>query len=238
MNDHRITTLEQLREILPTNDKHQKALEERLFDDIDEIAKGFIEDSPLVFLATANASGHVDVSPRGGEHGFVKVQDEKTLLLPEMRGNHDARNVRNILENNQMSLVFIIPRHLEVMRVTGRAYITNEPALIEQLVSYGRPPKLCIKIHVEECFTHCGRALNLSDLWRSDKWLNPAKRSYAKRRRRRGENSGPTYLDIGNGEMVKHREITCEAQLRGEDHRDELEKDGVDVYGNKIQKTD
>ena len=233
MSDHKIESLEKLREILPTNDKHNKNLNDRVFDNIDQETRKFIEDSPLVFFGTASDSGHVDVSPRGGEPGFVKVVDEKTLLFPEFRGNHDARNLRNILENNQVSLVFIIPKLLEVLRVTGRACITKDPALLDLLVSIGslgKPPKLCLQIQIKECFLHCGRAFNLSHLWRPEEWAEP--RKYKKRIL--DKDGKTTHWNINSGEKAELRKQSYQTQLQGKDSREKYEQKGVDVYGNKI----
>lgn len=173
---HQIKTLEELRSVVVTNKSQNENLADRLYDYLDEYAQGFISDSPVVFFATANLSGHVDVSPKGDEPGFVAIIDEKTILFPERMGNTDARNLRNILENNNVSLVFVIPRTKEVLRVTGQATITNDPDLLEKMVSCGRPAQLCIKVKVEECFFHCSRAFNRSHIWNTDKWPESEKK--------------------------------------------------------------
>ena len=169
-DNYQINSLEELREVVVTNKRQNEVLVERLYDYIDEYAQKFISESPVVFFATANSAGHVDVSPKGDMPGFVEVEDEKTLLFPERRGNTDARNLRNILENNQVSLLFIIPRTKDVLRVTGEAIITKDPQLLEKMVSCGKPAQLCIKVDVKECFFHCGRAFNRSHMWVPDKW--------------------------------------------------------------------
>lgn len=171
MNDkYQIKSVAELRKVIVACKQQEDRLVERLYDHIDEHARQFISDSPLVFFATADDSGHVDVSPKGDAPGFIEVLDDTTLIFPERPGNKDARNLRNILENDQVSLLFIIPRTKEVLRVTGRAIITQNPVLLERMVSCGKPAVLCIKVGVEECFFHCGRAFNRSHLWVTEKW--------------------------------------------------------------------
>ena len=151
-NEYEITTLEALRRIVVCNEKQSKALEDRLYNYLDEFAQRFIRQSPTVFFATADASGHVDVSPKGDAPGFVEIKNEHTLLFPERQGNTDARNLRNILQNNQVSLLFVIPRHEEVLRVTGTATILVDPELLARMTSCNRPAQLCVNIRVKECF--------------------------------------------------------------------------------------
>ncbi|MDB9952696.1 pyridoxamine 5'-phosphate oxidase family protein [Porticoccaceae bacterium] len=167
---YQIDSLEELRRVVVTNTPQSDGLAERLYDYLDEFSQGFISDSPSVFFGTADDSGHVDVSPKGDAPGFVEILDEKTLLFPERMGNTDARNLRNILKNNQVSLLFIIPRTKDVLRVTGTATITKDPVLLARMVSCGKPAQLCIRINVNECFFHCGRAFNRSHIWVPDKW--------------------------------------------------------------------
>ncbi len=123
-----------------------------------------------MFFATADDLGHVDVSVKGDAPGFIECLDPKTLIFPERKGNTDARNLRNILKNDQVSLLFAIPRTKDVLRVTGRATITKDPALLERMVSCGKPALLCVKIHVQECFFHCARAFNRCHMWNTEKW--------------------------------------------------------------------
>ena len=175
-DNHQITTVEELRKVIVHNKpeyqkKQDQSLIDRLYDYIDEYAQGFVSKSPMVFLGTANDVGHVDVTPRGDAPGFVEIQDKKTLLLPERQGNTDARSLRNILKNDQVSLLFVIPGVKDVLRITGKAALTRDPVLLLRMESCGKPAKICIVISVKECFFHCGRAFNRSHLWKPDKWL-------------------------------------------------------------------
>lgn len=168
---HQITTIKALREVIACNDKQKKSLEDRLYNYMDDFAQAFIQQSPVVFFGTANAAGHVDISVKGDAPGFVEVENKTTIFFPERKGNGDARNLSNILENNQVSLLFVIPRQEEVLRITGRASITVDPVLLERMVSCGRAAEVCVKIDVEECFFHCGRAFNRCHIWKPEKWV-------------------------------------------------------------------
>ena len=165
-----LTTIEELRRIIPTSKPQTDALWQRLNDYVDTFSAEFINDSPMVFVGTCSRDGHVDVSLKGDAPGFVVLRDNKTLLLPERAGNTEARGLRNLLEHQKISLLFVVPRAMEVLRVTGSAALTRDPKLLDELSALGKPALICVKITVEECFFHCGRAVNRSHLWNPEKW--------------------------------------------------------------------
>jgi PPOX class probable FMN-dependent enzyme len=123
-----------------------------------------IEASPFALLATSGPGG-LDVSPRGDPPGFVVVQDEKTLLIPERRGNNRADSLRNLLIDPRVALLFLIPGVGETLRVNGRATITTDPALLARFAMDGRLPKCVLVVHVETVFFQCARAIHRSKLW-------------------------------------------------------------------------
>jgi PPOX class probable FMN-dependent enzyme len=127
--------------------------------------QAMVKASPFALLATAGPGG-LDVSPRGDPAGFVQVQDERTLLLPERRGNNRVDSLRNILADPRVALLFLIPGVGETMRVNGRASISVEPALLERFVMNGQAPKCVLVIRVETAFFQCARAIKRSNLWR------------------------------------------------------------------------
>ena len=124
-----------------------------------------IRASPFVALATAGPDG-LDVSPRGDPAGFVAVQDEHTLLLPERRGNNRVDSLRNIVSDPRVALLFLVPGVGETLRVNGRARISVEPALLARFVVNGQPPKCVLVIEVETALFQCSRAIVRADLWR------------------------------------------------------------------------
>ncbi len=126
--------------------------------------QAMIQASPFVALATAGPDG-LDVSPRGDPAGFVHVQDERTLLLPERRGNNRVDSLRNILADPRVALLFLIPGVGETLRVNGRATISVDPALLERFAMSGQLPKCVLVIDVETALFQCARAIVRSNLW-------------------------------------------------------------------------
>ena len=127
--------------------------------------QALIQASPFAVLGTVGPGG-LDVSPRGDPAGFVHVQDERTLLLPERRGNNRVDSLRNIVADPRVALLFLIPGVGETLRVNGRATISVEPALLERFAMNGQPPKCVLVIAVETALFQCARAIVRSNLWR------------------------------------------------------------------------
>ena len=134
---------------------------------IHPVYRQWIEQSPFAVLATRGEGG-LDASPRGDPAGqFVVVQDERTLLLPERRGNNRIDSLRNIVADPQVALIFLVPGVGETVRVNGRARISVEPALLQRLAVDGRPPHCVIVVDVDTVFFQCARAMQRSKLWDS-----------------------------------------------------------------------
>jgi PPOX class probable FMN-dependent enzyme len=132
---------------------------------IDGHSRRFIAHSPFVAMATSDAAGLPDCTPRGDYPGFVKVLDEHTLAIPDRPGNNLADSFRNLAENDGIGLMFIVPGVREVLRVNGRGYPTDEPEVLARMRTEGRDAQLAIVMEVAEVFFHCGRALIRSRLW-------------------------------------------------------------------------
>lgn len=126
--------------------------------------RAMIAASPFVVLATGGPQG-LDTSPRGDPAGFVTVEDEKTLLIPDRRGNNRIDSLRNIIINPHVALLFLIPGVGETLRVNGRAIISTAPALLERFAVGGKPPRSVIVVHVDTVFFQCSRAIWRSKLW-------------------------------------------------------------------------
>lgn len=126
--------------------------------------RALIEASPFLTLATSGPDG-LDVSPRGDPAGFVVVEDETTLLLPERRGNNRIDTLRNIVTDPRVALLFLIPGRGETLRVNGTATISVDPALLERFVMQGKVPKCVLVINVKTVFFQCARAIQRSQLW-------------------------------------------------------------------------
>ncbi len=180
---HSITTAERLREVVGAE---IPGLAEKNQDCLNEFAIDFLSRCPFLVLSTSDANGRADASPKGDAPGFVEVEDERTLIIPDRRGNKLAYGHLNIIENPHVGVLFMIPGTPETLRVNGRAELTSNPTLLEQLAARGKPAVLAIRVHIDECFFHCAKAFIRSDLWKPDAWPDRQKisfgRMYAKQR--------------------------------------------------------
>ena len=141
---------------------------QKVLDRLDVHCRNFIELSPFCVLSSSNADGQADASPRGDPPGFVKVLDEKTLLLPDRPGNNQVDSLQNIVQNPGVGLLFFVPGMNETLRVKGKAEITTDPALLEPLTVGRKAPLSGLKVVIEEAFLHCGRALIRGRIWDAD----------------------------------------------------------------------
>ena len=145
-------------------------IREKIYTALDGAMVEFISRSPLALLSTIDANGQLDVSPKGDSPGFVHVDDDGDLLIPDRPGNRLTFGFRNILRNNKVGLIFLVPQMRETLRVKGEAVISKDPALLEQLSERGKPALLCTRVRIKECFFHCGKAMIRSKLWKPEAW--------------------------------------------------------------------
>ncbi|HWE58308.1 MAG TPA: pyridoxamine 5'-phosphate oxidase family protein [Solirubrobacteraceae bacterium] len=143
----------------------------KLADRLNDLTREFIELSPFVCVATVDPDGGLDVSPRGDPAGFVRVLDDRTLLIPERPGNRIADTLRNLLADPRIALLFLIPGVGDTFRVNGRAVITDDAELLAPCMVDGKVPKLGVLVSVEEAYTHCPKAFIRSDLWNADRHI-------------------------------------------------------------------
>ena len=137
----------------------------KVTDRLNDLTRQFVERSPFLCLATSAADGSCDVSPRGDPAGFVRILDERTLLLPDRPGNRLADSLGNVLENPNVGLLFIVPGVTDTLRVNGRASIVDDPELLEPCAVEGNVPKLALRIEIDQVFTHCSKAFLRARLW-------------------------------------------------------------------------
>jgi uncharacterized protein len=160
--DHIITTAEQL-EALYTDAPYGPALIKEV-DYITPQYRKLIEAAPFVVLATSGPEG-LDCSPRGDPPGFVRVLDERTLVIPDRRGNNRIDSLRNLVRDPRVALLFLIPGVGETMRVNGHARISTDPELTESFAMNGKVPKCVLVVTVETAYFQCTKALIRSKLW-------------------------------------------------------------------------
>jgi PPOX class probable FMN-dependent enzyme len=165
--EEQLTSIEGLRELIPPP---EKPAVEKAIDHLDEHCREFIARSPFFVLASSDAEGRCDASPKGGPPGFVKVLDERRLAVPDYPGNRRLDSYTNILENGGVELIFVIPGLIETLRIRGRACMTRDPAVLGQVTDNGKVPKLALGVEVERCFLQCGKSLKRSRLWDPGSW--------------------------------------------------------------------
>ncbi len=144
----------------------------KVADRLNDLTRQFVERSPFVCVATSRPDGGLDISPRGDPAGFVRILDDRRLLIPERPGNRLADTLTNLLADPRIGLLFLIPGVGETFRVNGRAAIVDDPVLLAESAVEGRVPKLGVLVTVEEAFTHCPKALIRSDLWNPDRHVD------------------------------------------------------------------
>jgi PPOX class probable FMN-dependent enzyme len=142
--------------------------ERKVLPSLDEHCRAFINLSPLVVIATADASGGMDASPRGDAAGFVLVVDDNHLLLPDRPGNNRVDSYGNIVVSPAVGLLFFVPGLDETLRVNGKAAVITDADRLAKVAAHGKTPKAGLLIAVEEAFFHCGKALKRSRFWNSE----------------------------------------------------------------------
>jgi PPOX class probable FMN-dependent enzyme len=158
---HRVTTMAQLEAL------YDKPFGPSMVKEIDHVNahyRAFIEAAPFFAMATSGPDG-LDCSPRGDPPGFVRVADEKTLLVPDRRGNNRIDSLRNLLHDPRISLMFLIPGCGETIRINGRAVISTDPELCKSFVFNDKTPRSVIIVTVERVYYQCAKAIVRSKLW-------------------------------------------------------------------------
>jgi uncharacterized protein len=198
-----ITTEEQLREVIGTpnpiaNKKIYPFLNPRMLD--------FIEKSPLLMLSTVDQFGFPTISPKGDKAGFIKINKQGKLLIPELRGNKLAFSLNNILQRPQVALFLLVPGSLETLRIHGECKLVKGELICKKLASESHNALLVLEVTVKTAYFHCAKALLRSQLWESNTWPDPIKISFGKEI---AENSGADQQFIKQvDEAVAGRYIT------------------------------
>jgi PPOX class probable FMN-dependent enzyme len=166
--DHAINDFDDLR--AHVGEPIQAVLDKEL-DHLDRHCRDFIARSPIALIATADAQGRCDCSPRGGPPGFARVLDERRLVIPDYTGNRRQDSHTNILENPHAGLLFLLPGMGETLRVNGRASVSRDPDLLEDLPTGGtKPPRLALLVEVQQAYLHCAKAFIRGGVWNPSTW--------------------------------------------------------------------
>jgi PPOX class probable FMN-dependent enzyme len=160
----------QLRNVL--GGEPAKLIREKIADRLNPLTRQFVERSPFVVVASGRPDGGLDVSPRGDPAGFVRILDERTLLLPDRPGNKLADTLTNLLVDDRIALLFLIPGVNDTFRVNGRARIVDDPELLAASEVEGKVPQLGILVEVEEAYTQCPKAFLRSELWNPERHID------------------------------------------------------------------
>jgi PPOX class probable FMN-dependent enzyme len=161
-----------------TDEAHLRELYERpmphvlhkQLDHVDEMARRLIALTPIVFVASHDAQGRCDVTPRGGAPGFVTVLDERHLAIPDATGNRRLDTLVNIVATGHAALIFLIPGRDWTLRINGRACVSDDAALLSRLTPVGKPPRTAIVVRADELYAHCPKAFVRSRLWDPGTW--------------------------------------------------------------------
>ncbi|CAN7692533.1 pyridoxamine 5'-phosphate oxidase family protein [Bosea sp. LjRoot9] len=162
MPDHTLTSLDDLAALYPNPIAPASVAKE--IDHVDANYGALIAASPFFVLATNGPDG-LDCSPRGDMPGFVRLRDAKTLLIPDRRGNNRLDSLKNILFDNRIGMLFLIPGYGETLRVNGTATLSTDPELCAGFAMAGKLPACVIVVAVESVYFQCSRAVVRADLW-------------------------------------------------------------------------
>ena len=144
----------------------------KIADRLNALTRRWIEAAPFVCVATGRPDGGLDVSPRGDPPGFVRILDDRTLLIPDRPGNKIADTLTNLLEDPRIALLFLVPGVGDTFRVNGRARLVSDEELLAPSAVDGKVPKLGIVVEIEEAYTQCSKAFIRSDLWNPEKHVD------------------------------------------------------------------
>jgi len=169
MTDHLVTTIEQLEAVF-TDPPLGNALTKEV-DHITAPYRALIEAAPFFALATSGPDG-MDCSPRGDAPGFVRVADEKTVLIPDRRGNNRIDSLRNLVRDARVALLFLIPGCGETLRINGRAAISTDPKLTQSFIVEGKAPKIVLVVTVDRIYYQCPKAIVRSKIWDTTTWID------------------------------------------------------------------
>jgi PPOX class probable FMN-dependent enzyme len=165
-----VTSLESvadLRELYPDPGARGQA---KVINALDDNCRAFLAHCPFFVLASSDADGRADASPKGGQPGFVRVLDNHRIAWADLAGNNRLDSFQNIVDNRSVGLLCMIPGLDETLRINGNATLSTDAALCELLAAGGKVPKVAVVVDVQEAYIHCAKAFRRGGVWRTDAW--------------------------------------------------------------------
>ncbi len=173
----RLTSMDDLRRIIP---EPRPASRSKILDALDEQSIDFLKRCPFALVGTVSADGTLEVSPKGDEPGFIRMEDPRTLLMPERVGNNLAFGLTNMITNGKIGMICLVPATGETLRISGTAEIYDDADLLASLSSLGKPALLATRVRIQHCYFHCARSIVRSKLWDPKAWPAPGRISFGK----------------------------------------------------------
>jgi PPOX class probable FMN-dependent enzyme len=173
----RITTPEALRQVIA---EPRPASRVKILDALDDQSIEFLKRCPFALVGTTAEDGTIEVSPKGDEPGFIRMEDTKTLLIPERVGNNLAFGLSNIIATGKIGIIALVPATGETLRISGTAEIHDDADLLASLSSLGKPALLATRVHIKHCYFHCARSIVRAKLWDPKSWPAPNRISFGK----------------------------------------------------------
>ncbi len=173
----RLNSIDDLRKIIA---EPRPTTRKKILDALDEQSIAFLERCPFALIGTTAEDGTIEVSPKGDEPGFIRVEDPKTVLIPERVGNNLAFGLSNIVATGKIGLIALVPATGETLRISGTAELFDDPELVQSLSSLGKPALLATRVHIKHCYFHCARSVLRANLWKPEAWPAPGRISFGK----------------------------------------------------------
>jgi uncharacterized protein len=165
----RVTSVAELRD---TYREASQLVQGKIKPTLDAVSRAFIERAPFVLIATVGGDGRLDVSPRGGPSGFIRVRSDGTIAIPDLNGNNLIDTLRAVVESGRAGLLILHPGKEETLRVNGTAFVTTDPEVLAEFTSELKTPKSAIVVEPHEVFIHCAKAFRRGGVWQSESWAS------------------------------------------------------------------
>jgi PPOX class probable FMN-dependent enzyme len=172
-----LKSLDDLRRVIA---EPRPATRSKILDALDEQSIEFLKRCPFALVGTVSADGTLEVSPKGDEPGFIRVEDPQTLLIPERIGNNLAFGLTNMITNGKIGMICLLPATGETLRISGTAEIYDDADLVASLSSLGKPALLATRVRIQHCYFHCARSIVRAKLWDPKAWPAPGRVSFGK----------------------------------------------------------